>query len=82
MATTTTITSAPVAPSGTMSLFTALSSVQYAQRLAQHHINVLQDMAIEAPYDAFHLERLKQLEHWIVEQIEAASRVVLEEAGK
>lgn len=79
---TTTITPAPVAPSGTMSLFTALSSVQYAQRLAQHHINVLHDRAIDAPYDAFHLERLKQLEHWIVEQIEAASRVVLEEAGK
>ncbi len=79
---TTTITPALEAPSGTMSLFTALSSVQYAQRLAQHHINVLHDRAIEAPYDAFHLERLRQLEYWIVEQIEVASRVVLEEAGK
>ena len=78
----TTITSALEAPSGSLSLFTALSSVQYAQRLAQHHINVLQDMSIEAPYDAFHLERLRQLERWIVEQIDAASRVVLEEAGK
>jgi hypothetical protein len=79
---TTTSTHAPAAPSGTISLFTALSSVQYAQRLAQHHINVLKDLSIEAPYDAFHLERLQQLEHWIVQQIDAASSAVFEGVGK
>jgi hypothetical protein len=57
--------------------------VRYAQKLAQHHIDMLQEqLAIDAPYDQMHLERLEELEGWLVKQIEAASAYILAEAGR
>jgi hypothetical protein len=84
MAATTTITPLSLAPAnGGISLFSALSAVRYAQKLAQHHIDMLQEqLALDAPYDQMHLERLEQLEGWLVKQIEAASAFIIAEVDK
>ncbi len=79
----TTITPLPFSAQEGISLFSALSAVRYAQRLAQHHIDVLDKvLQIDAPYDQLHLERLQQLEEWLSKQSEAASALVFAEVGK